>query len=69
MEGQYGGELGSTQSARQARQSLAEFVNGESMVAGVGRDLSLAERKLLVSPKRLPDESPWLQFTGKCQRF
>eukprot|EP01047_Picozoa_sp_COSAG01_P118038 COSAG01_NODE_46699_length_397_cov_4.023490_2_plen_55_part_00 len=36
----------------QARQSLAEFVNGECMVAGVGRDLSLAERKLLVSPQR-----------------
>jgi hypothetical protein len=22
-----------------------------------------------VSPKRLLDESPWLQFTSECQRF
>ena len=51
MEGQYafGSELGSRQAAMMARQSIAEFVTGENAVAGVGRDLSLAERKLLVA--------------------
>ena len=28
-----------------------------------------AEAKYLVSPKRLLDESPWLQFASECQRF
>jgi hypothetical protein len=26
-------------------------------------------RQLMVSPKRLVVESPWLQFTSECQRF
>jgi hypothetical protein len=50
MEGQYkAADLGAAAAAKLARQSIAEFVTGEFAVAGVDRDLTLAERKLLVA--------------------
>ena len=50
MEGQYKqADLGAAAAAKLARQSIAEFVTGEFAVAGVDRDLTLAERKLLVA--------------------
>ena len=49
MEGQYkAADLGAAAAAKLARQSIAEFVTGEFAVAGVNRDLTLAERKLLM---------------------
>ena len=49
MEAQYSIDVGTKGAAVLARQSLAEFVTGENAVAGVDRDLSVAERKMLVA--------------------
>ena len=38
-------------------------------VVGVGLIYDLIRLFCQVSLTRLLDESPWLQFTGECQRF
>jgi hypothetical protein len=50
------GELGATGKFAPTRTSVGVHRDGNAPL-------------LNVSPKRLLDESPWLQFTRKCQRF
>eukprot|EP01050_Picozoa_sp_SAG11_P011864 SAG11_NODE_1285_length_5300_cov_1.629494_4_plen_220_part_00 len=49
LESQYSNDVGTKGAALLARQSLADFITGENAVAGVERELTVAERKMLVA--------------------